>query len=84
MGKKHEDSVKEIQDTVDRLIERHGQKLILSLSMAIMDDNHEPQTLQVLQWGIRDAMLLLLRDTLEMTEDEGDFIGSEGKPKTIN
>ena len=81
---RHQESVQLIQNAIDTLIERHGQKIILSLSMAIMDGNHEPQTVQVMQWGIRDAMLLLLRDTIELTESETEFIGTEGKPRTIN
>ena len=85
MQNKHEGSVKAIQDTIDKLIEKFGRRLIISCSMAIMGKDHEAERVEILQWGAKEVVVLLLKDTVDFTQDEeNDFIGNENKPRTIN
>jgi len=85
MENKHEESVQAIQNVLDGLIAKHGTHLIASVSLAIIDpQKDQPETVQIIQYGIKNIILLLLKDTLEMTEDEGEFIANEGLARTIN
>jgi hypothetical protein len=42
-------------------------------------------TVRTFQWGIKKVLLLLLKETLEKTEEhEEEFVGANGGPETLN
>ena len=83
---KHKESINILQQAVDAVIEKHpDERLVVSVSLCIMDENHNPETVQLMQFGIKDALCLLLRESLEHTQQEDeDFIGNKIASVTIN
>ena len=73
-----------MQETIDLLIEQHGRKLLVSVSMTILNDEQEPEVSQLMQWGIRDGLLLMLKTSIERTENETEFVGRDFEPVTFN
>ena len=84
---KHQASINILQEAVDKVISMHPDesKLCISVSIAIMGKNHEIERCELLQFGIKDALVLLLRESLQHTEDETDeFLGFKKETLTIN
>ena len=81
--KKHSKSIQALQSVVDSLVQKHGSRLLFSGTIAILNDEHEVECMEILQFGIRDGLILMLKDSLEWTQNcDEDFI--ESKPVTIN
>ena len=81
--KKHSESIAVLQKSVDELTKKYGAKLLFTGTVAILSDEHEVECMEILQFGIRAGLILLLNDSIEWTQNcDEDFI--EGKPQTIN
>ena len=83
----HQESINIIQEAVDKVISMHPDesKLCISVSIAIMGKNHEVERAELLQFGVTQAICLLLRESLEHTENESEeFLGSKISSITIN
>ena len=81
--KKHSKSIQAIQTVVDALVQKHGTKLLFSGTIAILNDEHTPERVELIQYGIRNGLILMLEQSLTWTRNETeDFI--ESKPVTFN
>ena len=84
---KHQASIDILQQAVDVVIEKHPDesKLVISVSIAIMGEGHQIERCELLQYGIKDALCLLLGSSLQHTDDETEeFIGFRKETLTIN
>ena len=84
---KYQRDIDTLTEAIDAIIERHPDesKLVISCTICIMGKGHEVNTCQIMQFGIRDALCLLLRESLEHTENESEeFIGNKVSSFTIN